>query len=172
MTLEQYAYLAEIVGVILVIASLVYVAQQVRQNTDAVRSQSRHAMLAASQTELFAQMDNPGTAIDITKPDALTPEEHVTLSCWLFALFRARQFAWLQHRNGAIDDSQWETELAVIRFYFDSQRVQDWWTLLGRAAFGHEYADFIDSVMRAQSPTETLVQALGKWTASNQPMGS
>ena len=37
MTLEQYAYLAEIVGVALVIASLVYLAHQLRQNTNMMR---------------------------------------------------------------------------------------------------------------------------------------
>ena len=166
MTLEQYAYLSEIIGVILVIASLVYLAQQLRQNTNAIRGESRQAMLNASQTEIFALMDNPDIAIDLTKPDALTPEEHVKVSAWLFALFRARQFAWLQHRNKAIDDSQWETEIAVIRFYFDSQRVQDWWKALGRAAFGNEYSDFVDSIIHTQSPSETTVQALATWTAS------
>jgi hypothetical protein len=37
MTLEQYAFLADIIGVLLVVASLVYVAQQLRQNTDMMR---------------------------------------------------------------------------------------------------------------------------------------
>ena len=37
MTVEQFANFAEIIGVILVIASLVYVAQQLRQNTDMMR---------------------------------------------------------------------------------------------------------------------------------------
>jgi hypothetical protein len=164
MTLEEFAYLAEIVGVILVIASLVYVAKQLRQNTDALHVQSRQAVLTAAQTEIFAITENPDIIVLMSKPDALSPEEHVKVASWLFALFRARQFAWLQHRNGVIDDSQWETELSVIRFYFDSQRVQDWWNALGRAAFGNEYANFIDSLVRDQSPTETLVPAFSGWT--------
>ena len=36
--LEQFAYVADIVGVGLVVASLVYLAQQVRQNTSMMRS--------------------------------------------------------------------------------------------------------------------------------------
>jgi len=48
MSLEQIAYLAQIIGVILVITSLVYVAQQLRQNTAAILAQSRQAMLDAS----------------------------------------------------------------------------------------------------------------------------
>ena len=37
MTLEQYAYLAEIIGVALVIASLVYLARQLKQTTEMMR---------------------------------------------------------------------------------------------------------------------------------------
>ena len=33
MTLEQLSYLSDIVGVVLIVASLIYVAQQLRQNT-------------------------------------------------------------------------------------------------------------------------------------------
>jgi len=38
MTLEQYAAVAEIAGVILVIASLVYVAKQLGQNNEMMRA--------------------------------------------------------------------------------------------------------------------------------------
>ena len=37
MTVEQFANIAEIIGVILVIASLIYVARELRQNTDMMR---------------------------------------------------------------------------------------------------------------------------------------
>lgn len=53
MALEQLAYLAQIVGTILVVASLVYVAKQLRQNTDAIHAQSRQAILNAPQREIF-----------------------------------------------------------------------------------------------------------------------
>lgn len=37
MTLEQLAYLAEIIGVVLMVVSLTYLAQQFRQNTEMAR---------------------------------------------------------------------------------------------------------------------------------------
>ena len=45
MTLEQYAYLAEIIGVILVIASLIYVAQQLRHNTEVTLTESANSFV-------------------------------------------------------------------------------------------------------------------------------
>ena len=59
MTLEQWAYLAEIIGVILVIASLIYVAQQLRQNTEMMRAESRNAVHHSKQQELFTLMKYP-----------------------------------------------------------------------------------------------------------------
>ena len=38
MTLEQYAYVGEIIAAIAVVASLIYVAQQLSQNTDIMRA--------------------------------------------------------------------------------------------------------------------------------------
>ena len=48
MTLEQFAYLAEIIGVIVVIASLIYLAKQVRQNSKQLESQSYQAWVTAN----------------------------------------------------------------------------------------------------------------------------
>ena len=82
MNLDQIANLAEIIGVTLVIASLIYVAKQLRQNTNAIHAQTRQAVLVAAQSELFAVMENPDLVISIVKMDSLTPEEHVRLNSW------------------------------------------------------------------------------------------
>ncbi len=44
MTLEQYAYLAEILGVIIVVVTLIYLAIQTKQNTTAVQSSVRQTI--------------------------------------------------------------------------------------------------------------------------------
>lgn len=165
MALEQLAYLAQVIGTVFVVASLVYVAKQLRQNTEAIHAQSRQAILNASQWEIFEQMENPDILISITKPDSLTAEENVRLNLWLFAFFRAREFAWLQFQNNVIDASQWKTEATVIQFFFDSQKVRDWWNMLGRRAYDSEYGEFVDSVIAAQPATETIFPTVIAWTA-------
>ncbi len=45
MILEQYSLLAEIIAAIAVVASLVYVARQLQQNTEAVRADSANTLL-------------------------------------------------------------------------------------------------------------------------------
>lgn len=57
MTLEEYSYLAQIIGVVLVVASLIYVAQQLRQNTQMMRS-SASAERVQRDAELSGQVSN------------------------------------------------------------------------------------------------------------------
>jgi hypothetical protein len=163
MSLQEFSYLADILGVVAVIASLIYVARQVRQNTAAIYAQSRQAVLTASQTEIFAEMDNPDVVTSILKSGPLTPEEQIRLNSWLFALMRAREFSWLQHGNGAIDDVQWQTEVGLIKFIFDSQRTRDWWNAIGRGPFGKGFAGFIDGVLDGQPATETSWHRVACW---------
>ena len=164
MQLEYFANLAEIVGVVLIVASLIYVAKQLRQNTNAIRAQSRQALLTASQAELFVQMENPDMLVCLIRPEELSLEEHVKVSSWLYSIFRARHFAWLQYRNGVIDEAQWETERAVIRQFLSSQRVRDWWAKLGRGGFGDEFADFLDEQVKDQPADERTFRAVANWT--------
>ena len=166
MALEQYAYLSQIIGVILIVASLVYVARQLRQNTDAILAQSRQVVLSASQSELFALLDHPGIHISAIKPEILTAEEQMRLGAWLMGVMRARQFAWLQYRNRVIDESQWKTEEAVIRAILDTSRARDWWLKLGRVSFGDEFADFVDGVVAAGPPSEVVYQTWTNWATS------
>lgn len=44
MTLEDLAYLSQIIGVIAVLASLIFVGLQIRQNTKALKATSHHAV--------------------------------------------------------------------------------------------------------------------------------
>lgn len=163
MSLESYASLAEIIGVTLVVPSLIYVAIQLRQNTNAVRAQSRQAVLTASQAELFVQIERPEISLSIINPSVLTQEEQVRLSSFFFAVFRAREFAWLQHENGVIDDAQWDTEAAVIMFFIDSHRVRDWWIEVGSSGFSVQFSTFIDRLIEANSPTDSTFRAVASW---------
>ena len=101
MTLEQYAAIAEIIGVSLVIASLIYVAQQLRQNTEMMRAESRNQIVLGHQQELFTLVQNP----DIWKgmSDEELDDESVRLNMWLTASLRARDHEWFQVRHGALD---------------------------------------------------------------------
>ena len=57
MTLEQYAYLAEILGVVVVIVTLIYLSVQIRQGAELLRSESRQAQGANDQNGVYRIID-------------------------------------------------------------------------------------------------------------------
>ena len=75
MALEQYAYVAEIVGVIVIAVTLIYLAIQTKQNTAAVRSSVRQAVLEADRESIRMFIEYPS----LNKLTNLTAEEETRL---------------------------------------------------------------------------------------------
>lgn len=65
---ERLSYLADIVGVVLIVASLVYAALQVRQYTDAQLAASGQTSVAVDATLIAAAIANPEAAGNAVKP--------------------------------------------------------------------------------------------------------
>jgi hypothetical protein len=144
MTLEQISYLAEIIGVILVVASLIYVGQQLRQNTEMMRAESRNMIQHGHQQEILALMNNPdvwrafsGESLD---------DESIRLNQWLVAALRSREHEWFQYQNGALDKLAWETFSKSIPLILASERAQDWWNA-ARPIFDDGFAVIVDELI-------------------------
>ena len=110
MTLEQWAYVAQIAGVVLIIASLAYVGVQVRQNTNAQLTASRQATLAAHVELLSKSMDYP----DATEALGESAEE-IRFNAWLVMYLRITEFAWYQYQNGILDRETLESYMSPTR---------------------------------------------------------
>jgi hypothetical protein len=154
----------EAIGLIAIVASLIFLAVETRQNTNALFAASRQAVMGAALQELFLQFENPDIALSITKDGPLTPEEHIRLDTFLTSTLRAREFAWLQYKDDIVDQAQWDTEVAVIETVFDSQRNRDWWNNLGREYFGTGFVRFIDSVFSRQPATNEMWGKAANWS--------
>ena len=110
--LNQWLTLMANVGVLLGIAFLAY---EIRQNTDAIQSQTRATIFSGAQEELWKNMEFP----DVTKNlgprnQDLTADEKIRLDAWLTAAMRAREFAWLEYTNGNLDEEEWMADEEVI----------------------------------------------------------
>lgn len=165
MNMEQLANLAEVIGVLLVIASLIYVAKQLRQTTEALYAQSRQSVLNSSQAELFALMNDSALAQSFAEGQDLSADENVRLHLYLSALVRAREFSWLQFRNGQIDETQWATELVVMQNVLGTKRTRRWWDKMGRYTFGAEFTNFVDTSIQDQPTTDEYWKTMQEWSA-------
>ena len=105
-----------------VLIGVVFLAYEIRQNTDAVHAQTREAILAAGQAELQAVRSDPNLIDSIVREGSLTNSEQVKLYTWFVSALKVREFSWLQTESGVFDDTQRKSELAVTQAIFQAPR--------------------------------------------------
>lgn len=123
MTLEAVSNVADIIGVILVVASLIYVARQLHQNTEMLRSNSRQAALNADLDGLTSLIEHPVDFLTLDS-SALSPEQELRVQFILVKTLRAREFSWFQYRSGVLDEATWQSYLAPSRAVFSSDKAR------------------------------------------------
>jgi hypothetical protein len=146
--LETINSIAQIVAAIGVIASLFYLAVQIRQNTRSQRSVVVDS-LTSSLIVLFGQQ-----AADPTQMRAFvtvvedwhgaTEEDRTRAVAMLFSTFKLFENAWFQQRQGTLEPEQWEGWDLHIRVYYHRPGVQTWWSLR-RGMFAAGFRDYIES---------------------------
>ena len=116
MTLEQLAYLAEIVGVIVIVATLVYLAIQTRQNTHALRSASRQATMETDIALLMKIADEPQISINLRADSEsdLTEADAAQVEAFVISLLRCREYAWFQYQEGVLDKDTWTSYASTL----------------------------------------------------------
>lgn len=155
MTIQELGSIGEFVSSIVILITLIYLSLQIRQNTNAIHSQSRADIYRGAQEELWRNIEYPDITINLIDPDReMSIEEKVRLDAWLAASMRAREFAWLQYQNGSIDELQWKSECEVVRVILGSKRSRAWWKSLGRLGFSEEFVLFVEELIANEPESE------------------
>jgi hypothetical protein len=97
---------AEVIGVLGVVGSVIFVALEIRQNTDAVRSATIQAISEQSFDSNFRLAENPDLLALMLKADnqePLTDSERFQLFTLLNAILRLNQNRYQQFRLGVLD---------------------------------------------------------------------
>jgi hypothetical protein len=113
MSLEQAAFVAQIISALAIIASLIFVGFQLKKATSAIRATSSQAHSALYTDLVRSIIDNPEFArawsIGMSDPKALKEEEWVQFVAYASALFRLYESSRVQWLNGRLDDEHWNT---------------------------------------------------------------
>ncbi len=103
MDLEKFAYLAEIVSSIGVVASLIYVGMQVRQNTRSQKAATYNALTGNTVAILSPLLAEPGITEFIVRlqsnPDSTTAAERLRFHAFLLIGFRHWDNLYFQFRT-------------------------------------------------------------------------
>jgi hypothetical protein len=146
MNWQALGTIAEIIGALVVVATVIYLAIQTRQHTLAVQASVRQAMLSEDRELLFKQMDFPFTAFPMYEKRELSDDQLVQLASYSMALMRSRENYWLQYRSGGIDEATWDTFRVPLQISLSSPIGRTLWNNL--CGGGLLNAGFVNAIYR------------------------
>jgi hypothetical protein len=163
-TLEQLSLLAQIAGAVGVLASLIFVGLQIRQNTQSQRVVAVESLMAAIAAINVPAMQSPvlGTALAKVLKDwtAASHDERVIAHYFLFCFFKLHEQAWYQHKSHVLDDAQWMGWENLIRVYYHSPGIQQVWWPSRCQAFSPQFQAYLAATEPPQS-ISTLADLFG-----------
>jgi hypothetical protein len=148
MTLEDWSYIAQIAGVLVVVVTLPYLAIQVKQGAQLLRSESRQVSLTTDQSGVYKFIEFPELGQSFSTAETPTFEEKTQLMFWLIAQMRAREHEWLQYKAGALDGDTWLSYRDVIYFILGTARTRALWEVCApyfNTAFVEMVSEMVDA---------------------------
>jgi hypothetical protein len=160
-SLETINSIAQIVAAIGVIASLFYLAAQIRQNTRSMRAMVVDALTRGIADILSGQTPDVVRSLARVVEDleSASEEDRLRVLPQFFALFKLFENAWFQERQRTLDPEQWRGWDAYIRSYYHRPGVKSWW-LMRRAAFAPGFRDYLEGTepVSDMTPLTQLLQ--------------
>ena len=147
MTLEQ---LAEIVGVGLVVASLVYVGRQLKQNTEIMRQNAAGYYLGL-QERLCGEVANNRELAEYwvkgeSEFDSLDEVDRQRMMLFEWRAFTGWNQLFQLRQDGLVPDSQWHELLWSVKNFGRRQSAAESWVVF-KGAFGKPFQDFVSKHM-------------------------
>ena len=149
--------IGEALGAAGVIASLLYLAAQVRagRRSSAVEAKLESTRLLNDFIDLLIQSPERNALIrkGLSESESLSEEEYSNFSNMLFKGFWYFSAGHFQYRMGTLDESDWHEVLAVMHYWLRGPGCRTWWEKRGRSMLGPKFAKFVDSEIERLSAT-------------------
>jgi hypothetical protein len=147
MTIEDLGNLGDLIAAIATVATLIYLAQQIRRNSKSVEGASAQAILELEITTYtlkaqYANVYRRGCAniLDLDDDERVVFEQVVSSEMSLFSS------VFIQVKNGLMDDDA-AFDRDWIRFYLKQSGFQEMWSEI-KIAYSREFCQHLDDVQK------------------------
>ena len=148
MNWDAIAAIAEMVGALGVIASLIYLATQIRQSTKVARAETTKDLFLASRTAIMDMAANDELAKIWTDIRQFESEEVARRYAFYQSFFRLYELQFNLSRQGLIDQSIAASYELVIRMFSQTRHFDHYWSI-ARNQFHEDFAAYVDSQREA-----------------------
>jgi hypothetical protein len=155
MTLADISQISQTLGSAAVVASLIFVGVQIRQNTKVTRAESHHAVSEAlNQVNLLWARNSEATRIwlsGMSDRRALTPEHRWRFDSMMRANLHVCETMYTQVDLGTGDHGIVVAEEDGIKTVFSSDGVREWWTE-NPFGFSPGFRRYVEKLTKPRSP--------------------
>ena len=159
---EAFGSIAELVGAIAVIASLLYVGRQVRESSRATKGQT-YDSISNRLNEAGAQTVNDPDLMDIclraTSGEPVSATELPRYTGFVHNLFRILESAYHQHELGLIEEDKLKPLFHSTSVYIASEHGQKMWETR-RHLHDAKFQKFVDSLIQS-TDVEAITKGFG-----------
>ena len=167
MNWEAVGAIAELLGALGVIVSLIYLAAQIRQNTRSACSASFQAAAAEAGQIYRVIAENSEAArvfrIGMQEPTKLDSDEMVRFVSLLASMFRGYENMFVQYQNRKVDEASWAAWRTSMVTALESPGGSCFWKARGRS-FRQDFQRLV-----AESAPENFPEPGNRMTPSFEP---
>jgi hypothetical protein len=154
-TLEDLGNLGDFIGGLAVIATLLYLAVQIRQNTRILRTSAEQTADPIAAIANIAQSPENAAVYHkgLADPNDLSAEERTHFYLLMASSFYVLHQGFRAYQLGTQSRDTWRWQSRALQFYASQPGVRTWWRHQGNGLFDpdSEYWRLVDSEMRKHS---------------------
>ena len=143
---EQRKDILEVIGVVAIVASLVFLGIEMRTNTSNVRS-------AANQTWVSVNADLNSVdeklaralATGFYEPGKLSEDNYMQFALWHYTFYQMAQSTDDMYQMGAVGEDLWKREINRAAGHLDLPGVRQWWNAGARTQFSPDFVELMKS---------------------------
>ena len=132
-----------------VIVGLIFLALEIRQNTEVARSAVDLEITALGTDFHMRVAENPALArayyIGLSDPDSLTEDERMQLHYLIPSVFLLMEGAHKQYIRGFLPEEGWKPYEGLISYLLGNPLVREWWTN-GSTVFSQDFEAAVEGV--------------------------
>ncbi|MBL4709270.1 MAG: hypothetical protein JKY48_12615 [Flavobacteriales bacterium] len=149
MNWEAIGAIAESLGAVGVILTLIYLATQIRQNTKSVRTAAGMDMSKQAASWIARMAVQPELSriynLAAQDPDSLTSAEKVRYAAYIAELFFIYEGQYEMYRQHQIEEHIWVHKRDLLLSYLKNPIVEAWWRTRERA-FSKPYYEYLEEL--------------------------
>ena len=150
MNIVKISATAEIVSSVAILITLIYLAIETNQNSEALFTTSRQQLLDSDLELLEYIGEHPELFRDMDRQD-LSEDNILTIRMFLLRMLRVREFAWNQYQSGVMDEATWQSYMQGGIGLFATDRGQEY-LKTGTRPFSQDFVEaFSDLVPISQN---------------------